>query len=137
MIAYKEIEGSRVNGSKNLVSVLNLGHQVLTRVFPKSKSEQITSYPLEFVCCPDSGRLQFKHSYEASEMCGENYGYRSGPNQSMANHLTDKIRYLECLVPLNTGKVLIDIGSNDVTMQSFGWVPPADLSGLASLMLSS
>lgn len=115
MVAYKEIEGCRVSGSKNLVSVLNLGHQVLTGVFPKSKSEQITKGPLELVWCPDSGLLQLKHSYEASEMYGENYGYRSGLNQSMVNHLTDKVRYLERLVPLNSGDVVLDIGSNDAT----------------------
>jgi hypothetical protein len=115
MAAYKEIEGCRVSGSKNLVSVLNLGHQVLTGVFPKNKSDQITSGPLELVWCPDSGLLQLKHSYDAGEMYGENYGYRSGLNQSMVNHLTDKVRYLERLVPLNPGDVVLDIGSNDAT----------------------
>jgi hypothetical protein len=115
MAAYKEIKGCRVSGSKNLVSVLNLGHQVLTGVFPKSKSEQITSGPLELVWCPNSGLLQLKHSYDANEMYGENYGYRSGLNQSMVNHLQGKIRYLERLVPLNSGDVVLDIGSNDAT----------------------
>ena len=115
MAAYREIAGCRVSGSKNLVSVLNLGHQVLTGVFPKSESEQITSGPLELVWCPDSGLLQLKHSYDANEMYGENYGYRSGLNQSMVNHLQDKIRYLERLVPLNPGDVVLDIGSNDAT----------------------
>lgn len=99
MAAYKEIEGCRVSGSKNLVSVLNLGYQVLTGVFPKNKSDQITSGPLELVWCPDSGLLQLKHSYDAGELYGENYGYRSGLNHSMVNHLTDKIRYLERLIP--------------------------------------
>jgi hypothetical protein len=112
---YRETESCRVSGSKNLISVLNLGHQVLTGVFPKNKSDQITSGPLELVWCPDSGLLQLKHSYEASEMYGENYGYRSGLNQSMVNHLTDKVRYLERLVPLNSGDVVLDIGSNDAT----------------------
>lgn len=115
MTAYKEIEGCRVSGSKNLVSVLNLGCQVLTGVFPRNKSDQITSGPLELVWCPDSGLLQLRHSYEPSEMYGENYGYRSGLNQSMVNHLIEKVRYLERLIPLNPGDVVLDIGSNDAT----------------------
>ena len=115
MAAYREIEGCRISGSKNLVSVLSLGHQVLTGVFPRNKSDQITSGPLELVWCPDSGLLQLRHSYEPSEMYGENYGYRSGLNQSMVDHLTEKVRHLERMVTLNSGDVVLDIGSNDAT----------------------
>src|SRR3546814_20137709 len=48
-------------------------------------------------------------------MYGDNYGYRSGLNQSMVDHLTSKIRYLERLIPLTTGDVVLDIGSNECT----------------------
>ena len=115
MTAYKEIDKCRVSGSKNLVSVLNLGHQVLTGVFPKSTSEKITSGPLELVWCPDGGLLQLRHSYDPGEMYGLNYGYRSGLNQSMVNHLTEKVKYLERLATLKSGDVVLDIGSNDAT----------------------
>ena len=112
---YKEIRHCRVSDSENLVSVLNLGNQTLTGVFPRSPSDKITKGPLELAWCPNSGLLQLKHSYEPSEMYGDNYGYRSGLNQSMVNHLTDKARYLERLVPLNPDDVVVDIGSNDAT----------------------
>ena len=115
MSAYTQIEQCRVSGSKNLVSVLNLGHQVLTGVFPKSTSERITSGPLELVWCPDGGLLQLRHTYNPGEMYGQNYGYRSGLNQSMVNHLTEKVRYLERLSGLKSGEVVLDIGSNDAT----------------------
>jgi hypothetical protein len=115
MNAYKAISRCRVSGSENLVSVLNLGHQELTGVFPRTHGEKVTSGPLELVWCPDSGLLQLRDSYEPSEMYGENYGYRSGLNQSMVNHLTDKVRTLERLVPLKAGDVVVDIGSNDAT----------------------
>jgi hypothetical protein len=48
-------------------------------------------------------------------MYGENYGYRSGLNQSMVNHLTEKVRYLERMVDLKPGDCVLDIGSNDAT----------------------
>lgn len=116
MNSYKEISRCRVSNSENLISVLNLGYQTLTGVFPKRTSEKITRGPLELVWCPDSGLLQLKHSYEPSEMYGNNYGYRSGLNQSMVNHLVDKVSYLERIVPLNSGDVVVDIGSNDATL---------------------
>jgi len=113
--SYKKLEKCRVGNTENLVSVLNLGKQALTGVFPKSKDEEITRGPLELVWCPDSGLLQLNHSYDADEMYGDNYGYRSGLNQSMVDHLTDKVKFLERLVDLKTGDIVLDIGSNDAT----------------------
>lgn len=115
MSSYREISRCRVSGSHHLISVLNLGYQSLTGVFPASETDPVTVAPLELVWCPDSGLLQLHHSYEPSEMYGDNYGYRSGLNQSMINHLTDKVAYLERLVPLREGDVVLDIGSNDAT----------------------
>ena len=115
MNSYKEITHCRVGNDSHLVSVLNLGYQALTGVFPANAAEKVTLGPLELVWCPQSGLLQLKHSYNADEMYGENYGYRSGLNQSMVSHLTDKVAYLERCVALNAGDVVVDIGSNDAT----------------------
>ncbi len=111
----KRIEKCRVSGSTNLLSVLSLGNQALTGVFPASASVPVTVGPLELVWCPDSGLLQLAHVYEASEMYGENYGYRSGLNQSMVRHLTQKIGKLEQFADLKPGDTVLDIGSNDAT----------------------
>ena len=112
---YTEIEKCRISGSKNLITVLSLGEQYLTGVFPKKKNETITKGPLDLVWCPDSGLLQMKQSYSLDEMYGENYGYRSGLNGSMVRHLQLKIRTLERLVALTDKDLVIDIGSNDAT----------------------
>ncbi len=112
---YSEISKCRISGSSNLITVLSLGEQFLTGVFPKSKEEQVTKGPLDLVWCPDSGLLQMKQSYSLDEMYGDNYGYRSGLNSSMVRHLTNKIHTLERLVKLNEKDLVIDIGSNDAT----------------------
>ena len=112
---YKKIDACRMSGSTNLISVLDLGKQALTGVFPHSPEEEVTSGPLELVWSPDSGLLQLNHSYDADEMYGDNYGYRSGLNQSMVDHLTNKVRFLERLVQPAAGDVILDIGSNDAT----------------------
>jgi hypothetical protein len=112
---YKEIDKCRISGSTNLVTVLSLGEQYLTGVFPKSPTEKITKGPLDLVWCPDSGLLQMKQSYDLDEMYGENYGYRSGLNASMVRHLQQKIKTLERLVKPIDSDLVIDIGSNDAT----------------------
>jgi len=112
---YKEITKCRIAGSSDLITVLSLGEQYLTGVFPSDKNEKITKGPLELVWSPTSQLLQLKHSYDLGEMYGDNYGYRSGLNQSMVSHLTNKIQHLEKRVELNAGDCVIDIGSNDAT----------------------
>lgn len=115
MGAYRRINSCRMGGGEHLVSVLNLGAQALTGVFPTSAAEQVTVGPLELAWCPESGLLQLMHSYDSTEMYGDNYGYRSGLNQSMVNHLTEKVAYLERLNRPSSGDVVLDIGSNDAT----------------------
>lgn len=112
---YTKIDRCRLSGSQNLLPVLSLGVQELTGVFPRTIDQPVTAGPLELVWCPDSGLLQLAHSFEPSEMYGDNYGYRSGLNQSMVRHLTQKMRYLEKVWRLRPGDVVLDIGSNDAT----------------------
>jgi hypothetical protein len=115
MTSARAIQACRVSGSPHLVPVLDLGVQSLTGTFPRSRDERVTAGPLELAWCPESGLLQLRHSYDPQEMYGENYGYRSGLNASMVSHLTEKVRYLERLVPLKDGDVVLDVGSNDAT----------------------
>jgi hypothetical protein len=109
------ISTCRISKSRNLISVLNLGEQQLTGVFPRTSTEPIDSGPLELVWNPDSQLLQLSHSFEPSRMYGKDYGYRSSLNQSMVNHLTTKVTSLEQRFALRPGDCVIDIGSNDAT----------------------
>src|SRR4030042_892751 len=118
---YKEIKACRICGNTNLTTVINLGNQYLTGVFPRKREQTITSGPLELVKCHDSGGrdvcglLQLAHSYDLNELYGDNYGYRSGLNKSMVDHLHRKIHRILSIVHLEKGDLIIDIGSNDST----------------------
>jgi len=111
----EKINKCRISGESDLVDILSLGDQYLTGVFPSSKEEKVTKGPLDLVWAKESGLLQLKHSYDLGEMYGDNYGYRSGLNASMVEHLSNKINSLENLVQLNPNDIVIDIGSNDAT----------------------
>lgn len=122
----REIKQCRICGNQNLKSFLHLGEQTLTGVFPRVANEPITKGPLELVKCMDDGPshcglVQLRHSYELSEMYGENYGYRSGLNRSMVEHLGGRVKKILNLINLSAGDLVIDIGSNDSTLlQSYG-----------------
>jgi len=112
------ITACRVCGSEDLKSIFDLGSQVMTGVFPSTRDMKITSGPVELVKCSGEGRcglVQLKQSYDLAEMYGMNYGYRTGLNASMAKHIEDKMQAIFFSCSLQSGDLIIDIGSNDAT----------------------
>ena len=118
---FVAIKSCRICGNKNLISLLHLGNQTLTGVFPKNKTEEITSGPLELVKCSENadgstcGLVQLAHTYLKNEMYGENYGYRSGLNKFMTDHLANKAKTIKKIISLKQRDIIVDIGSNDAT----------------------
>jgi C-methyltransferase-like protein/methyltransferase family protein/putative zinc binding protein len=118
---FKMAARCRLCGNPELVTLLDLGEQNLTGVFPASRSAAPTRGPLELVKCwgrSACGLVQLRHTYESSEMYGENYGYRSSLNRSMVDHLRGIVAYVRRLNPLSPGDIVLDIGSNDGTLLS-------------------
>lgn len=119
---YTKIEKCRICGNDNLISVLDLGMQKLTGVFPLP-GQTVNEAPLELVKCiprnereTSCGLVQLRYSCSGKEMYGDNYGYRSGLNKNMVNHLEDISAMIEGLVQLENGDIVLDIGSNDATL---------------------
>lgn len=115
---YKEISKCRVCSNTKLKTVINLGAQKLTGVFPLP-GEFVDDGPLELVKCEGEsgcGLVQLRHSCDTSQMYGLNYGYRSGLNQSMVEHLSNITSYIKRMVTFDTGDIVLDIGSNDGTL---------------------
>mgnify|MGYP003706092075 CR=1 FL=1 len=114
----EEIQKCRICGNKSLKTVMNLGLQSLTGVFPKKSEEQVKTGPIELLRCSASdgcGLVQLKQSYDLESMYGMNYGYRSGLNKSMVQHLQQKVANILSKKILQKGDLVIDIGSNDAT----------------------
>ena len=122
MIIYKEIESCRICGNQELDLILDLGTLALTGVFPKTKSEEVPTGPLNLVKCRESnsknscGLVQLRESYNPELMYGHNYGYQSGINKSMVQHLHNKVKNILGYVTLNFEDIVVDIGSNDSTL---------------------
>lgn len=126
---YTAVTACRICGNTHLETILDLGEQMLTGVFPRLKNDtSITTGPLVLLKCFGEnvcGLVQLKHSYDLTEMYGFNYGYRSGLNASMVKHLHDKVHKISSYVSLKPGDLIIDIGSNDsTTLQAY---PKAEL----------
>ena len=112
----KMITNCRICKSNELTPIANLGVQAFTGIFPKSKEEEVPSGSLELVKCMHCGLVQLRHSFDLNLLYGQNYGYRSGLNQSMIAHLQATVEKITEIVNLSNGDLVIDIGSNDSTL---------------------
>lgn len=118
------ISSCRICGNQDLVQILDLGNQSLTGVFPKERESDVQTGPLILVKCFGEdpgvcGLVQLQHSYDPDDLYSTNYGYRSGLNNSMVDHLGNLVREIETQVDLETDDIVLDIGSNDSTLLRF------------------
>lgn len=105
-----------------MAPVINLGNLYLTGVFPRNENESIDSGPLQLVKCVENkggkncGLVQLLHNYKLDKIYTNTYGYRSGLNKAMVNHLHNIVKKIAEIVDLSKGDLAIDIGSSDGTL---------------------
>ena len=116
----KTINECRICGNKNLTSVLNLGNQCLTSVYPHPDSKNPSVSPLELLFCNDDKKtvcnlVQLRHNADIDEMYGTTYGYFSSISQ-VVDHLKSKVNEINKLFDPQPGELILDIGCNDGTL---------------------
>ena len=100
---YQAITACRICDSRELDSILDLGDQCFTGIFPKDPNEPLASAPLEIVKCARCGLVQLHHNFEPAMLYGPTYGYRSGLNKSMVEHLRAKAAACKIFARCNPG----------------------------------
>jgi hypothetical protein len=120
---FHKIEKCRVCGNKNLETVLDLGNQYLSGIFPKKIDTEMYRGPLTLVKCDEEsggcGHVQLEHTFDLPTMYGDEYGYRSGLNSSMVKHLHGKYEKITNFINLKKRDLVIDIAGNDGTFLGF------------------
>jgi hypothetical protein len=134
----------RICGSKNLISILDLGEQYLANY--TSKSDDVIPFkekiPLELVRCDRTnnsnscGLVQLRHTTPPNLMY-DRYFYRSGINKTMPKNLSEIVHQAISKIKLNSNDLVVDIGCNDGTLlqnyktlsvKSVGFDPAKNLS---------
>lgn len=116
----------RVCGSKDLVKVLDLGHQYLQGAFykPGTPLPPMRTLPTELVRCDVTtnekgcGLVQLRHSLPPTILYA-NYWYRSGTNATMRSHLKGIAESATAIQNRLAGAkplTVLDIGCNDGTL---------------------
>ena len=99
--------------------MINLGNQSFGGIFPKTTKQRVPFGPLNLVKCKNCNLVQLKHNFNRNKMFGTNYGYESGINKSMKNHLKNLLKYTYRFTSLKKDDAVVDIGSNDGTLLNF------------------
>ena len=119
---YRKIFSCRVCNNPRLDMVLDLGEQFLSGVFPNFVDLNLDKGPLCLVKCNQEnggcGLVQLEDTFDLPTMYGELYGYRSGLNSSMVEHLKSKFETITKKIDLQSQEIVIDIAGNDGTFLS-------------------
>ena len=120
---FHKIKKCRVCGNESLITVLDLGDQYLSGIFPKEIDSTMYRGPLKLVKCDETtsgcGHVQLEHTFDLPTMYGNEYGYRSGLNSSMVKHLQSKYEKINNFLNLQKRDLVIDIAGNDGTFLGF------------------
>ena len=112
----KRIDRCRICGGYDFADVISLGDQSLGGQFPVVSEPDPPQAPLTVMRCQDCGLVQLLHSVEPGQLYTRGYGYRSGINNTMRQHLAGVVTAVCARVPLTSRDVVLDIGCNDGTL---------------------
>ena len=96
----------RACSSERLQKLFSLGDQHLTGVFPAINQKHPPKAPLELVLCERCTLVQILDSCEPAFLYGPSYGYRSGLNKSMREHLSQTARFLSDYLTLKENDIV-------------------------------
>ena len=113
---YTKIKQCRICKSKKLKEVFNLGKQVIATYFPKKKENDYPKIPLILIKCKNCELVQLQHTVNSSNLYTNSYGYRSGINSTMKQHLHNISKYIKKNYKINNEDTILDIGCNDGTL---------------------
>jgi NDP-4-keto-2,6-dideoxyhexose 3-C-methyltransferase len=113
---YTTIRACRICRGTDLADVISLGFQALSGCFPAKGAPDPQTAPLDVVRCQRCGLVQLTHSVDPSFLYTSNYGYRSGINDTMRQHLSGIAAELLTRFEPKPGSAVLDIGCNDGTL---------------------
>ena len=112
------IRQCRICKSKKLATLFSLGNMSFTGKFSLPK-KKIRKKPILLVICKNCNLVQLAHNYDLKYLYGPDYGYRTGINQTMLDHVRNVTKIITLKAKLKRNDLVLDIASNDGTLLNF------------------
>ena len=113
-----KIRSCRSCNSKKLLKLFSLGKLSFTGKFP-SINQKIKKEPISLAICKNCELVQLTHNFDLKYLYGPDYGYRTGINKTMLNHVKNVVKYLSKKTRLKKKDCVLDIASNDGSLLNY------------------
>ena len=105
--------------NNKLTNLFTLGKLSFTGKFPKNKNTNIKKTELTLTMCTKCTLVQLDANYDLKYLYGSDYGYRTGINKTMRDHMEGVKKILLKKLKLKKGDHILDVASNDGTLLNF------------------
>ena len=105
--------------NSKFLKLLSLGKMSFTGKFSKNFFHNIPSANLNLLMCKSCKLVQLDRNFNQKYLYGKDYGYRTGINKTMTNHINKTVKECSDLTKLKTNDCVLDIASNDGTLLNF------------------
>jgi len=114
-----KIKNCRSCDGKKLETLFSLGKMCFTGKFSKKHNKSIPREKLTLVICKKCKLVQLDRNFNPNFLYSKDYGYRTGINKTMTNHVKDVVNEAVSLVKPKNNDCILDIASNDGTLLKF------------------
>ena len=105
--------------SKYFSKLFTLGKMCFTGKFPKNLTTNIPKVVISLIMCKSCKLVQLDRNFNPEYLYDTNYGYRTGINATMTQHVNGVVKESIKIVKLKKKDSVLDIASNDGTLLNF------------------
>ena len=114
-----KIKNCRNCKNTELFDLFSLGKISFTGRFPNTIRQNVPKAYLNVLMCKKCKLVQLDRNFDLNYLYGKSYGYRTGINKTMTDHVRKIVRKCSALIKLKSKQYVLDIGSNDATLLNF------------------
>ena len=105
--------------SKKLTKLFSLGKLSFTGKFTNRYETNVPKAEVGLVICKNCELVQLSNNFNKRYLYGPDYGYRTGMNKTMKEHVKSVVINAKKLTKLKRGDAVLDIASNDGTLLNY------------------
>ena len=113
-----KISKCRICKKSFLKKLFSLGNMSYTGKFPAA-NQVIKRKPIDLMLCKNCELVQLGHNFDLKYLYGPDYGYKTGINKTMLDHVKKVVKILSNKVKLKSKDFVLDIASNDGSLLKF------------------
>ena len=95
---YSIVKNCRCCNKKSFKSFFNFGKMNLSTEFPVVNTRKGKKIPMNVRICNNCKLVQLQHNYDLNQLYNKDYGYKSGVNLTMSQHLESITKDVEKIV---------------------------------------